>query len=278
MGRVETRMYRQRRRRAKQRRWLILLLMTAAVAAVLLWRSGRVPFMLDNLSQPAPTKSTTGFDRTVESREVTLPAETWYAIQTGVFSTQEAAMEKAEAYTERGAPGTVIQQGEKWRVFIACYGTEAEASAVRTRLESNQKVDTYLYAWTCPEIRLRLSGMVGQLDAAEACFTLLTTTAAALRDTAMELDAAQLTTQEAMNAVKALDDQIKLWEATVRSRFGKSTPALLEGMLTITAGWEARYDALREAGDATALSAALKAQAMGMYDDICTWRTELAAQ
>jgi len=214
----------------------------------------------------------------VETREVTLNAETWYAIQTGVFSTQEAAVQKADAYTQRGAPGMVVRQGEKWRVFIACYGTEEEASAVRTRLESNQKVDTYLYAWECPEVRLRLSGMAGQLDAAEAGFTLLTTTAATLRDTAMELDAAQLTTQEVMASARALDDQIALWEDTVRSRFGKSVPALVEGMMTITGGWDARYAALVAAQDATALSAALKAQAMGMFDDICTWRTALKAQ
>ncbi|MBQ7138774.1 MAG: SPOR domain-containing protein [Clostridia bacterium] len=248
------------------------------VLAVLLWRGGQAAFVTDYIGLPGPTTLGSDFDRTVETREVTLNAETWYAIQTGVFSTQEAAVQKADAYTQRGAPGTVVRQGEKWRVFIACYGTEEEAAAVRTRLESNQKVDTYLYAWECPEVRLRLSGMAGQLDAAEAGFTLLTTTAATLRDTAMELDAAQLTNQEVMASARALDDQISLWEDTVRSRFGKSVPALVEGILTITGGWDARYAALVAAQDATALSAALKAQAMGLYDDICTWRTALKAQ
>ena len=277
MGRVETRIYRQKQRKAKWRRWL-LGIAAVMVLVVLLWRGGQAAFVTDYIGLPGPTPLESAFDRTVETREVTLNAETWYAIQTGVFSTQEAAVQKADAYTQRGAPGTVVRQGEKWRVFIACYGTEEEAAAVRTRLESNQKVDTYLYAWECPEVRLRLSGMAGQLDAAEAGFTLLTTTAATLRDTAMELDAAQLTTQEVMASARALDDQIALWEDAVRSRFGKSVPALVEGMLTITGGWDARYAALGAAQDATALSAALKAQAMGMFDDICTWRTALKAQ
>lgn len=277
MGRVETRIYRQKQRKAKWRRWL-LGIAAVMVLVVLLWRGGQAAFVTDYIGLPGPTPLGSAFDRTVETREVTLNAETWYAIQTGVFSTQEAAVQKADAYTQRGAPGTVVRQGEKWRVFIACYGTEEEAAAVRTRLESNQKVDTYLYAWECPEVRLRLSGMAGQLDAAEAGFTLMTTTATTLRDTAMELDAAQLTTQEVMSSARALDDQIALWEDTVRSRFGKSLPALVEGMLTITGGWDARYAALVAAQDATALSAALKAQAMGLYDDICTWRTALKAQ
>ncbi len=277
MGRVETRMYRRRQKRAAWLRWLLLLLLGAG-AVFLLWRGGQASFIMEHIGAPNPTPLAADFDRTVESREVTLTAENWYAIQTGVFSTKEAAIQKADAYTQRGAPGTVVRQGEKWRVFIACYGTEGEASAVRTRLETSQKVDTYLYTWECPELRLRLTGMAGQLDAAEAGFTLLTSTAAALRDTATELDAAQLTTQEAVSAVEALDGQIALWEDTVKRRFGVSVPALLEDMLAITANWDARCAALKEAADATALSAALKAQAMGMFDEICNWRNALLAQ
>lgn len=277
MGRVETRMYRRRQKRAARLRWL-LLLGILAVAAVLLVRGGQASFIMEHIGVPTPAPRTADFDRTTQTREVTLPAETWYAIQTGVFSTQEAAIQKADAYTQRGAPGTVVRQGEKWRVFIACYGTEGEASAVRTRLETNQKVDTYLYTWACPELCMRLSGMTGQLDAAEAGFTLLTSTATALRDTAMELDAAQLTTQEAAAAVDALDSAVKLWEETARSRFSGMMPPLFQDMLTITTNWDNRCAALRKAADATALSAALKAQAMGMFDEICTWRANLAAQ
>ena len=277
MGRVETRMYKRKRKRAKTLRLLMLILLVSA-AVILAW--GRLPkeFIAEKILPSPASKKPSGYDQTVETREVTLAAETWYAIQTGVFSTQEAALQKADAYADRGAPGTVVQQGEKWRVFIACYGTEAEAAVVRTRLETNQKVDTYLYAWECPELRLRLTAKAGLLDAAEAGFTLLTSTAAALRDTATELDAAQLTTQEAQQAVSALDSQISLWEETVRSRFGRDIPALVQGMLDIAATWDDRYDKLRACEDATALSAELKAQAMGMFDEVCTWRRSVAAQ
>ena len=277
MGRVETRMYRRRQRRAKWRRWLVAVAVAAGIC-LLLQQGNRASMIAEYIGLPEKTMNKTAFDTTPGSREVTLPAETWYAIQTGIFSTQEAALQKADAYTQRGAPGTVIRQGEKWRVFIACYGSEAEAAAVRTRLENNQKVDTYLYVWACPEIRLRLSGMAGQLDAAEAGFTLLKSAAAVLRDTAVEIDAAQLTIQEAKDAAKALGEQIVQWEDTARACFGREIPPLIEEMLKITAGWKARYKVLAAAEDATALSAAYKAQAMGLYDEICTWRQTLAAQ
>ncbi len=277
MGRVETRMYKRKRQRSRAFRVTVLLCL---LGAAILLAGKRLPkgFITELISVPTPTPVTSAYDQAVDTREVTLAEETWYAIQTGVFSTQEAARQKADAYTQRGAPGTVVQEGAKWRVFIACYGTETDASAVRTRLEQNQKVDTYLYAWKCPQLRMRLTGKKGQLDAVEAGFMLLTSTASALRDTATSLDAAQLTTQEAISAVSALNGQITLWEDTIRSRFGKSAPALIESMLTITANWDGRCQRVQSAEDATSLSAALKAEAMGMYDEIIAWRNDLAAQ
>lgn len=275
MGRVEQRMYKRRRKR-RRLWWVVVLAIAAAVLWLLLGRG--TPFMSESIAAPTPTPLTSAFDQTVETREVTLAAETWFAIQTGVFSTQEAAAQKADAYTDRGAPGTVVQEGDKWRVFIACYASEADASAVRTRLGEQQRVETYLYTWTCPELRLRLTGMAGQLDVVEAGFTLLNSTAATLRDTAILLDAGQLTTAEAASAVNALDGQIALWEETVADRFGKQTPTLVASMLTITDNWTARNAALMTAAaSATSLSAGLKSQAMALFDEITTWRKALAA-
>ena len=275
MGRVEQRMYKRRRKR-RRLGWVLLPVLAAGLWLLL----GRgTPFRSETIAQPTPTPLNAAFDQTVEPREVTLAAETWYAIQTGVFSTQEAAAQKAEAYAERGAPGSVVQEGDKWRVFIACYASEEDASAVRTRLGEQQRVETYLYAWTCPELRLRLTGMAGQLDAVEAGFTLLNSTASTLRDTAILLDAGELTTAEAASAVNALDGQISLWEETITTRFGKQQPELVASMLTVTDGWSARNAKLTAAASsATTLSAELKAQAMALFDEICTWRKALAAQ
>lgn len=277
MGRVETRLYKRRHRRTRAIRIGVLLCLLIA-SVLLLWKRLPGSFISELIALPTATPITSAYDQTVESREVTLAEEIWYAIQTGVFSSKEAAEQKADAYTPRGAPGTVVQEGEKWRVFIACYGTEADASAVRARLEQNQKVETYLYAWKCPQLRMRLTGKKGQLDVVEAGFTLLSSTAAALRDTATALDAAQLTTQEAIAAVAALDGQIELWEKTMRSRFNRSVPELAEQMLAITASWDDRFRRLQSNGSATELSAALKAEAMGMFDELIAWRSALAAQ
>ncbi len=275
MARSRRRTYRRRRRRARLL-GLAVVLLIAAGAALLITRK---PDMLtERLRQATPTPSASAWDKTKVTREVTLPAETWYTIQTGVFSAPEAAQEKAGAYTERGAPGTVVQDGGKWRVFIASYGREDEAAAVRQRLGEVQRVETYLYRWTCPELRLRLTGMAGQLDAAEAGLTLFSQAAALLRDTATLLDAAQLTVEEALLAVKELDGQISLWVTTARERFGQRPPEMVQQLLTAADTWQTRRKAIEAADSVTTLSAELKGQGMQMFDEMIRMRAEMGAQ
>ena len=127
-------------------------------------------------------------------------------------------------------------------------------------------------------LRLRLTGAAGQLDGVEAGFTLMISTAAALRDTAIQLDAGQLTTLEAKAVAEAAAGQISLWEKTAGSLFGKNLPPLVEGMRNVMKAWSARYEKIHAVENATQLSAALKAEAMNAYDDVIAWREQVAAQ
>lgn len=273
MGRVERRLYRARQRRKRCIRWGLAALLLGAALWLFLHGSDARDLLTERIEPPAPTPVTATFDQTVVTREVTLPEACWYAIQTGVFSTQEAAQEKAGAYAERGAPGVVVQDGAKWRVFIACYGSETDAAAVRKRLGESQRVETYLYSWVCPELRLRLTGMAGQLDVVEAGLTLMLQSAVQLRDAATLLDAGQLTTGEVTQQLVSLSGQLQLWSSTARERFGRSIPAIAQSLLTLADSWSARHAALSQrAGSATTLSAGLKEQGMLLYDELIRLR------
>ena len=206
MGRVEQRLYRQQMARRRLGRMIVLTLLIFAAGALTLSRNAASHLTAETIAQPTATPIAAAYDQTVVSREITLATETWYAIQTGVFSNEDAAREKAELLTDRGAPGAVVEDGEKWRVFIACYGTETDAASVRQRLGENQRIETYLYRWTCPELQLRLKGMAGQVDVAEAGFTLLLQAARTLRDTASMLAAGELTLTEAQEQITARSD------------------------------------------------------------------------
>ena len=76
---------------------------------------------------PAPTPVTRTFDESADSRQITVPATPWYAIQLGVFEAEESAGQQAEMYRSRGAAGYVWQDGERYRVLAAVYPSEEDA-------------------------------------------------------------------------------------------------------------------------------------------------------
>lgn len=276
MGRVEKKMYRRARGQTHIRR--ILLFLTALIiAAGLLGRDRRDNLVAQTVSPPTATPLTAAFDETVETREVVLPESVWYTIQTGIFSSEAAAIEKAGAYTDRGAPGYVLRDGDKFRVLIACYGQKEDASTVRARLDEHQNVETYLYEWVTPSLTMRLSGMAGQLDVVEAGLTLMSQAATLLRDQAANLDSGETTLPEAREWIEQLGQQIALWQDTAAKRFSRPYPALVEREMALAEGFAARQAVLLEAADdsATLLSAEMKLQAMALYDQGASLRAAL---
>ncbi|MGN0761911.1 MAG: SPOR domain-containing protein, partial [Aristaeellaceae bacterium] len=121
------------------RRLLLFLTAMVVLAGVASHFTGRASITATPLPDPTATPVTAAFDESVTTREVSLPQDVWYAIQTGVYSTREAAEGRVNAYADRGAPGYVAEDDGKWRVFIACYGSKEDASAVRERLTTMQQ-------------------------------------------------------------------------------------------------------------------------------------------
>lgn len=275
MGRVERRVYRRKLARRRCMRTVVLLVLIAVAVAAMLGQERRARLSAEAIAQPTATPIAVSYDQSLVEREVTLPEETWYAIQTGVFSTQEAAQEKADVLTQRGAPGAVVQDGDKWRVFIACYGTETDAASVRQHLGENQRVETYLYRWACPELQLRLKGMAGQVDVVEAGFTLMMQSVRLLRDTASLLDARELTQLEAKQALSEQEKQVRLWEKTANDRFGRNPPSPVKELLNQLQAWTAALDACRQQETKTALSAQLKLEGIGLFESMVKLRATL---
>lgn len=279
MRRMERRMYKRRRGQAIARR--ILLGICIAALAIAAWKThGRVSLRAQTIADPTATPLTANFDQTIQEREITLEQESWYAIQTGIFSSVEAAQKKAEAYADRGAPGYVAQDGAKWRVFIACYGAKEDASAVRTRLSEVQAVETYLHEWVCPQLRLRLRGMAGQLDVLEAGLKLRQQAAVLLRDHAALLDSGEKTLSEIQELAAAMDEQVSLWSEVVMDRFARPYPDIIGRLLSWAEEWESASAGIKKAAKtgATELSAELKAQGMKLYESNIRFREELNAQ
>lgn len=268
MGRVEKRMYRRARGQAVTRRCLLAL--TVLMIALGLWQRGRQSdlWRAEAVLPPAPTPVTAAFDETPAQRTVELPETVWYAIQTGIFADEDAAKARAALYAGRGAPGYVNRDGGKYRVYIACYEERDAATTVRERLSGQQDVETYLHEWRCGALTLRISGMAGQLDVAEAGLPLPMLTAQRLRETAELLDSGEMTAREAGQVAQSLAEQWQIWSETAKQRFPRPYPALIAQLLAMGEGYQAALSGLVSAAGegAGAASAAMKVQAMAMFD------------
>jgi len=173
----------------------------------------------------------------------------------------------------------VLHDGEKWRVLIACYADKADASAVRERLSTLQQVDTYLYEWHCPQLRLRMSGKAGQLDAVQAGLLMMRQAAERLRDASAALDSGEYTPAEAGDELKRMAEENALWAEVVHSRFSAPKPDLAEQLLQWSRTLEKSLAVLEGAAGqgASALSAELKQQAMTMYELQIRFREKMNA-
>ena len=133
MGRVEQRLYRQQMARRRLGRMIVLMLLIFAAGALTLSRNAASHLTAETIAQPTATPIAAAYDQTVVSREITFAAETWYAIQTGVFSNEDAAREKAELLTGRSCRGRrkvarvhcLLRHGDGCRIRAAAAGRKS---------------------------------------------------------------------------------------------------------------------------------------------------------
>ena len=90
------------------------------------------------------------------------------------------------------------------------------------------------------------------------------------------MDAGETTVEEAMQTVGDLNESISLWADTAHERFGRKAPEIVQKLLSITDSWNSCRKTIAAAGDSpTALSAALKGQAMILYKEIIAFRSSV---
>ena len=273
MPRTQYKVYQKRR---KKQHVSLLLVLSAAVVIAFGFRSRQMAenaLSAQPLSVPTPTAVAPLFDETPAEREYVLPASSWYALQTGLYSDSASAGEVAGLLTDRGAPGYVLAQNGKYRVLIAAYDDQAAADAMRTRLSQHQNVETIVYRWTGDEVTLRLSGMTGQLDAAEAGLTLLFQTAPAMRDLAVACDQGEYSADEVIAALDSTLSQLDTWEQTIHTCFYMPYPPLVNELLCVSDAVRDAVLSAQSASGITELSAMLKLQSMSLYERLNTFRS-----
>lgn len=90
---------------------------------------------------------------TQQDAPVSMQAMTVYALQTGVFSTNENAQNEAATLQSQGGGGFVRQDGEQFRALLSVYEKESDANDVRNQLKAT--LETRIYPISCNSFSLQ---------------------------------------------------------------------------------------------------------------------------
>lgn len=136
------------------------------------------------------------------SAEISLTGRTWYALQLGAFTQENAAWQLSQEFIPRGAAGYVCVQEGVFRVYAAAYPTRAEAQSVQTRL-SDQGVTTYIQLLNEPAVTLRAAGTQKQVEAVSEALQYLNTLSTKFLSLSTALDRQEMDAASAFSALNS---------------------------------------------------------------------------
>ncbi len=135
---------------------------------------------------PQPGFATQAPDQT-GSQSVFVPAQDWYAIQFGAYSSDEAARKQAGQYVGRGAAGYTLED-TSFRVLAAVYNSRDEAETIKARLKDGQGIDSYIYRLSADAVELAVTAAPAQIEALQNSYDALNAALQELGRLSMELD------------------------------------------------------------------------------------------
>ncbi len=253
-------------------KWLnYVLLFFSAVLLLsgLLWRNGGDGLELAVKDTPTPIPTDFVFDETMESREITLPSRTWYALQLGAFEKEEAAADLAKAFQNRGAAGYVWQDN-RFRVLGALYATAQELQTVREQLSEKRSVDSYPYEIALPPLTLRMKGMKGQLDILEAGFIHGDDLVKQLQELSVLMDRQERTVPEAVERLNTLREEMQTVALRVSQRFTPPRHQAVQGLIDNFDQFGAFTKEVKDTGSAVQLATDIKYQAIAALNRLKT--------
>lgn len=181
---------------------------------------------------PTPTAIGNSFDETPASREITLAARSWYAIQLGAFDGEASARAQAESYASRGAAG-YVRKDSRFRVLAALYPTREEAQTVRQQLQSQHEIDSYIYEIALPEIVLNISGMAGQLDVLEAGLQFLNTAIEKFCAISISMDKQDLSVEQELTRLAEIASQADTLEKVIKQRCASVKSTVVNDLISL---------------------------------------------
>ncbi len=225
-GRLKTRIYKTRRSGAG-RAWLLILLLALPAVGVHLRRGGSLVLLPSSVPEAASSPvSRTGAP---ESRQITLPGRTWYALRMASYDAETDARRQADSLRGRGAAGYLYRDESYW-VLGAAYEKRSDAQKVQQQLRLLHQIDAPIAGIARPEITLRLTGQAAQLTALSDAYDLMDQAAEQLSALSQELDARAMTGQDVLPALSSQRDTAEALSARLADLFGWEMPTAVRDM------------------------------------------------
>ena len=210
----------------------VLLFVSCILILMGLLRDGNGGLSFELKVTPTPTAIAKAFDETFVSREISLPARSWYAIQLGAFDSEESARSLADSFVARGAAG-YVRKDVRFRGLAALYPTREEAQTVRQQLQSQHQIDSYVYEIAMPEILLNVKGMAGQLDVLEAGMQYLNTTLEKFCEISASMDKQDLPVEQELSRLADIASQAGTIKSVLSQRFSTVNYAVVSDLVTL---------------------------------------------
>lgn len=214
-----------------------------------------LPFSLSAQSTPAPV--TRAPDTSHCSLDISLAGRTWYALQLGAFTQENAACQLSQQFTARGAAGYVYQENDIYRVYAAAYPTRAEAQSVQTHL-SGQGVATYIHPCNEDSVTLRAAGTNTQLQAISEIFSYLDALSMKFFTLSSQLDKNTLAVTDAISALLSESATCRALGDALASAFPDGIPAGAQAICDLLTQIAQECESVQNSQSAARTGAALK--------------------
>lgn len=249
-GRLKIKRYKTRR---NSRGWLLLaVILLLATLGTLLW--GRES-MQGLLIFPSPTLSPS--ESRQDTRTVTLPGKSWFALQLGVFENEESARELAESFRARGAGALVTQQGN-YRVLAAAYESRADAQMVQNQLRSQHGVEAYIWEIARQEIMMKISGQAAQLTALTDAYDALSQAELQLSSLSQGLDQNAMEKEAIDSALRSMRDTVSALQNRLHALFGENAHPAVRNVIALLSQTENGLAAALGSGSSLELGSKIK--------------------
>ena len=216
-------------------------------------------FAVETIPQATKVPLNDAFDETMTETVLEIPGQSWFALQVGVFESEESAQEASSVFQKRGAAGYLWQDG-RFRVLAAAYPNREDAQIVREQIRDSHGIESYLYTITFPTLRLKLTGMQGQIEILQAAFAHADDLAKQIQNLSIRMDRQEISVPEAKEEISALNTQMQLVTLRLQQRFQAPMPSAVQALIECFQNYELFSQTVEGNESAAALGMKLKYQ------------------